>query len=315
METTATESFATHHTDMVHDAQLDYYGKLLATCSSDSTIKIFDVGRGKPRHICDITGHEGPVWQVSWGHPKFGVILASCSYDRTVRIWRQDPANAEWNCVHICRQMKLSVNGICWAPHEHGLILAAGSSDGSIWTIEQRGDRWTESLVSANAHSVGVTSVSWRPVVAYGALSSTSSSSLQLISGGCDNVARIWTFNGEWTTSEKNLKHHDWVRDVAWAPNIGIPYDMIATCSQDGRVIIWKKLENEQTWKETQIPLTKDAKGETVWKVSWSITGSILAVSSGENKVTLWKESLDPEPQGSDRGKWVCISRTGGESS
>lgn len=75
---------------------------------------------------------------------------------------------------------------------------------------------------------------------------------------------------------------------------------------------------------------TKDSKGETVWRVSWSITGSILAVSSGENKVTLWKESLDPEPQvimisndmissaqqflqGSERGKWVCVSRTGGE--
>lgn len=66
METTATESFATHHADMVHDAQLDYYGKLLATCSSDRTIKIFEVGRGQPRHICDITGHEGPVWQVAY---------------------------------------------------------------------------------------------------------------------------------------------------------------------------------------------------------------------------------------------------------
>ena len=29
--------------------------------------------------------HEGPVWQVAWAHPKFGSILASCSYDRKVR--------------------------------------------------------------------------------------------------------------------------------------------------------------------------------------------------------------------------------------
>lgn len=28
--------------------------------------------------------HEGPVWQVSWAHPKYGSILASCSYDRKV---------------------------------------------------------------------------------------------------------------------------------------------------------------------------------------------------------------------------------------
>jgi WD40 repeat protein len=56
---------ATQHSDMVHDAQLDYYGKLLATCSSDRTIKVFDVStKGQTKHICDITGHEGPVWQV-----------------------------------------------------------------------------------------------------------------------------------------------------------------------------------------------------------------------------------------------------------
>lgn len=29
--------------------------------------------------------HEGPVWEVAWAHPKFGNLLASCSYDRKVR--------------------------------------------------------------------------------------------------------------------------------------------------------------------------------------------------------------------------------------
>ncbi len=28
--------------------------------------------------------HDGAVWQVAWAHPKFGNILASCSYDRKV---------------------------------------------------------------------------------------------------------------------------------------------------------------------------------------------------------------------------------------
>ena len=34
--------------------------------------------------------HEGPVWQVAWAHPKFGSILASCSYDGSVIIWQED---------------------------------------------------------------------------------------------------------------------------------------------------------------------------------------------------------------------------------
>jgi len=33
--------------------------------------------------------HNGPVWQVVWAHPKFGSILASCSYDRQVIVWKE----------------------------------------------------------------------------------------------------------------------------------------------------------------------------------------------------------------------------------
>ena len=41
--------------------------------------------------------HEGPVWQVAWAHPKFGNILASCSYDTRVIIWRE--LNGQWVVV------------------------------------------------------------------------------------------------------------------------------------------------------------------------------------------------------------------------
>lgn len=33
--------------------------------------------------------HTGPVWQVAWAHPLFGSILASCSYDRKVIVWKE----------------------------------------------------------------------------------------------------------------------------------------------------------------------------------------------------------------------------------
>lgn len=38
-----------------------------------------------------------------------------------------------------------------------------------------------------------------------------------------------------------------------------------------------------------------------VWRVSWSITGSILAVTDSSNAVTLWKETLD--------GKWQQLQQ------
>ena len=35
----------------------------------------------------------------------------------------------------------------------------------------------------------------------------------------------------------------DWVRDVAWAPNTAMPYNIVATCSEDCCVLIWKQSE------------------------------------------------------------------------
>jgi protein transport protein SEC13 len=37
-----------------------------------------------------------------------------------------------------------------------------------------------------------------------------------------------------------------------------------------------------------------------VWHVSWSLTSNMLAVSGGDNKVTIWKEDHN--------GKYVCIN-------
>lgn len=74
----------TGHEDMIHDAVMDYYGLRLATCSSDNSVKIFDLKNGTQSLVADLKGHIGPVWQVAWAHPKFGNLLASCSYDRYV---------------------------------------------------------------------------------------------------------------------------------------------------------------------------------------------------------------------------------------
>lgn len=43
--------------DMQHDAVLDYYGRRLATCSSDKTIKIFEVEGDKHTLLETLRGY------------------------------------------------------------------------------------------------------------------------------------------------------------------------------------------------------------------------------------------------------------------
>ena len=104
---------------------------------------------------------------------------------------------------------------------------------------------------------------------------------LRLVTGACDNTVRIWKFEGnlrytyrlisicelgqweanmagEWVEERKVGVGHsgeiprfrsfpadyvaDWVRDVAWAPNTAMPFNVIASCSEDKTVKIWKQV-------------------------------------------------------------------------
>ncbi|CAE6370033.1 unnamed protein product [Rhizoctonia solani] len=340
----------THHDDMIHDAQLDFYGKRLATCSSDRTIKIFDVINGEPQRQQNagvtLKGHTGPVWQVAWAHPKYGHILASCSYDGKVLIWKEQQGGqggagattntgygqvpyggaaaaggaGNWARVKEHSLHTASVNSISWAPHELGAIVACASSDGKLSVLSFKNDgTWGADIF--NAHNVGCNAVSWAPATLPGSLITptpgvpnanpnappSTTSVKRFASAGCDNLVKIWGFredNQTWVEEEVLKGHTDWVRDVAWAPNIGLPRSYIATASQDRTVIIHSKATPTSAWTQTFLHPTSDANEtkfpDVVWRVSWSLAGNILAVSCGDGKVTLWKENL--------KGGWECIS-------
>ncbi|CAI7884778.1 unnamed protein product [Closterium sp. NIES-54] len=291
------------HADAIHDVQMDYYGKRLATASSDRSIRVFSVAGDHHSHLADLIGHEGPVWQVAWAHPKFGSILASCSYDRKVIIWKETSEN-QWIKAQVFSDHEGSVNSISWAPHEYGLVLACASSDGSISILTHRADGGWDASRIPQAHPVGVTSVSWAPATVPGSfLGSGPNPVLRFVSGGCDNMVKIWRYSSEggggWRLDGAPpglARHTDWVRDVAWAPNLGLPKSTIASASQDGTVLIWTQTSESDPWK----PLLLQDFKVPVWRVSWSLTGNILAVSDANNNVSLWKEAAD--------GQWSQVS-------
>jgi protein transport protein SEC13 len=165
----------TAHEDMIHDAQLDYYGKRLATCSSDRTVKVFDVVEGETRSSPGHTlkGHTGPVWQVAWAHPKYGHILASSSYDGKVLIWKEQQAQGNtpggWIKIKEHTLHTASVNSVSWAPHELGAILACASSDGKVSVLTFKNDgQWDADIFTG--HAIGCNAVSWAPAVLPGSL-------------------------------------------------------------------------------------------------------------------------------------------------
>jgi len=289
----------TQHEDMIHDSQLNYYGTTLATASSDRTVKIYEVG-ATYQHTGTITGHQGPVWEVAWSHPKFGTLLASCSFDGTAMIHRESPAR-NWTKIHhyqTTSSTSSSVNSVSFSPHEMGLNLACASSNGEVAVLtHQDDDTWNTTTFSDNG--LGTNSLSWAPYTG------GENPVLRLVTGGCDNRIRFWEQNQTTSAWEERgtlgggAGHSDWVRDVAWAPATTPGVDAVASCGEDGLVIVWTRRNGEAVWN----PIQLHTFGSPVWRVSWSVTGNILAVSSGDSDVSLWKAALD--------GSWVrCIDVT-----
>ncbi|TPP61740.1 Protein transport protein SEC13 [Fasciola gigantica] len=359
-----TQTIDTNHEDMIHDAQLDYYGTTLATASSDESIKIFDVRNKKQVLLATLHKHKGPVWSLSWSHPMYGNLLASCGYDRKVIIWRE--LGGQWDELYEFTEHTSSVNCVAWAPHPFGLILACASSDGTISILSSTGsDSSWHAVRIQNAHTIGVNSISWAPAINAdfmlnpASLHAVSPLIKRIVSGGCDSIIKIWredTSSGapEWIEETRLEGHSDWVRDVSWAPSLNIARQLIASCGQDGRVIVWQSISNAEANNNlgpassmpigpmggagqvtTMASATTGATGgtvgaqpatthldpkdyaqcpgatnwrpvvlatypEVVWHVSWSLTGNILAVSGGDNKITLWKETLE--------GGWIALS-------
>lgn len=219
----------------------------------DRTIKVYDVSDNSYTPNATLTGHSGPIYQLSWSHPKYGSILASASFDSSVLIHRESRPGEWVNVKSFIGLHDSSVNSVEFAPHKYGLVAAAASSDGRVSVLSHEpDDSWTVEYLKDTP--LGVNAVSWAP---YGIVSSSgseggdSAATVQsqpprLATGGSDNGIRIWVKNsstGIWeqesfdpTTNDSG--HKDWVRDVAWAPNVIPGRSIIASCSEDKTVII-----------------------------------------------------------------------------
>lgn len=280
------------------------YGTLLASCGYDRRVLIQrEVAAGAAAGMAGTPTASGSSW------------VRILSYDRH----------------------KSSVNSVSWAPHELGLVFASASSDGTVAVVAHReDDSWAETLLedcssgsnavswAPSAHLGGKSSVAPGSTVSLSSSSSagpSSSSTLtagpsgvlvtrRLATAGCDGTVRVYKSTviaestaatvgaGSWGL-EHSLTgvHKDWVRDVAWSPGSGLGCNLMASCSEDGTVVIWKQQAEGGAWKADPLPLFP----APVWRVSWSTTGNLLAVSCGDNSVTIWKESL----QG---GQWQQVS-------
>ena len=89
-----------------------------------------------------LQAHDAAISKVSWAHPEFGTIIASASFDRTVKVWEQTSyveieqpqvngasggpsTSSRWTERAILPEAKGTVRSVEFAPQHFGLKLVS----------------------------------------------------------------------------------------------------------------------------------------------------------------------------------------------
>src|SRR6266481_4685250 len=144
-------------------------GMVLASASSNQTVKPMDGAVGKPR--TSLEGYTGDVYSYSVAWSPDGKTLASGSRDRTIRLW--DAATGK--VLASLEGHTGAVYSVAWSPD--GKTVASGSGDQTVklW------DAATGKLLSSlRGHTGGVYTVAWSP------------DGKTLASGSDDRTVKLW---------------------------------------------------------------------------------------------------------------------------
>jgi len=308
------KSVETEHKDLIHDVAYDHYGRRMATCSSDQSIKVWDIAEdGTSQQVAHWKAHSGSVWRVTWAHPEFGQVLATCSFDRTATIWEEVSAGEEhggsssesssssWVKRTSLVDSRTSVTDVKFAPKHLGLQLATCSSDGMVRIYEAPDvmnlSQWSPQLEINSKMSCSC--IAWNPSRAH----------LPMIAVGSDEPStpgnskvQIYEHNEnsrKWVKVEAIVGATEPVHDLAFAPNFGRSYHLLAIASRDVKIVSLKpvtpgkdaNVANFSSYSKFEIRqiASFNEHNSQVWRVSWNVTGTILASSGDDGCVRLWK--------------------------
>lgn len=144
------------HTNEVNAIKWDPQGNLLASCSDDMSLKIWSLKQDTCVH--DLQAHSKEIYTIKWSptgpgtnNPNANLILASASFDSTVRLWDVERGT----CVHKLTRHQEPVYSVAFSPD--GKHIASGSFDKCvhIWNVQ------TGALVHTYRGTGGIFEVCW----------------------------------------------------------------------------------------------------------------------------------------------------------
>ena len=249
------------HTEYIFAVEFSPDGKIIASGSADLTIRLWDVETGECIKV--LRGHKSLVTGLAFTtvpanliglQPKCGYLLASTSYDRTVRLW--DPLTGE--LLHTLPEYyAMSVD---FSPD--GKSIAVGNFDDTvrIWDLETKKCRQ-----SFKGDSILTWRVAFHPQRDILATANSADMTVRLwdiTTGKCMNI-----FSG----------HTNWILGLTFSPD----GNLLASCSSDHTIKLWDVVKGECI-------VSIDACETWVMSIVFSSDGKTLISSDGDSAIKVW---------------------------
>ena len=218
-----------------------------------------------------LEGHTDNVWSVAF-RPNSN-MLASASWDQTVRLWNVDAGRL----LHTLTEHTDTVMSVAFSPD--GQTLVSSSWDGTIRLWNPNNGKLKRTLTG---HAGGVGSIAFSP------------DGQTLASGSADRTVRLW--NTKTWKLKSTLRGHTHVVDSVVFSRDG---QTLASGSRDQTIRLW----NPNTGKH--IKTLREHTGDIV-RMTFSPDGTTLASGSLDGTVRLW----DPNTGNLKRTLAVGTGRT-----
>ncbi len=250
------------HTDTLNSVSFSPDGELIATASSDKTVKIWTKGGKELYTLAGKHGHLDEIRSVTFSPD--GKLIATASKDKTVKVWQRNGKYIQTLTGHT--DLVWSVR---FSPDRKS--LAASSEDGRviIWSLEGKKPQIFK------AHDKAVLSISFSP------------DSKVLATGSFDNTVKLWRRdrNGLYNRKPLTITDHD---DAVFSVSFSPKGKLIATGSKDKTVKLWKM---DGTRYQTLGKDNHESHQSTVTSITFSPDGQTLASASADNTVKLWNRN------------------------
>jgi WD40 repeat protein/MinD-like ATPase involved in chromosome partitioning or flagellar assembly len=265
------------HDSWVRSIAFNHNGTLLASGSDDQKIKLWtvDLDQGTLSEHSKypvLEGHTYRVRSVAF-HPQNKDLLASCSYDHTIRLWdlrtgkhRVLEGHSDW------------VRTIAFSRDGHKVVSSTDKTL-RIWNVVTG---ICEDTFEINTQSQSV----------------AFSFDGKILAAGCDdNTIKLWDFNTNKISKLPSLKgHHDYVRSVAFNKE-----GIMASGSYDNTIKLWDlktgtciKNLTGHTHRLTAIAFSPD--GKTLVSGGWDRTLKLWNIPEGNESLRTLQSRTD----------WIC---------